>query len=39
MAKSVEVPMFESLVDNVMIEHLYGAAFEPPIADMGYARL
>ena len=37
--QSVEVPMFESLVDNVMIEHLYGAAFEPPIADMGYARL
>jgi crotonobetainyl-CoA:carnitine CoA-transferase CaiB-like acyl-CoA transferase len=31
--------MFESLVDNVMIEHLYGAAFEPREGQMGYARL
>jgi len=37
--QSIEVPMFESLVDNVMIEHLYGAAFEPPAGKMGYARL
>tara|TARA_B100001123_G_C15277379_1_gene1012672 strand:+ start:1 stop:1107 length:1107 start_codon:yes stop_codon:yes gene_type:complete len=37
--QSIEVPMFESLVDNVMIEHLYGAAFEPAIGSMGYARL
>lgn len=37
--QSIEVPMFESLVDNVMIEHLYGAAFEPPVGKMGYARL
>ncbi len=35
----LEVPMFETLVDYVMIEHLYGAAFEPPIAGLGYERL
>jgi crotonobetainyl-CoA:carnitine CoA-transferase CaiB-like acyl-CoA transferase len=37
--QAIEVPMFESLVDNVMIEHLYGAAFEPHEGQMGYARL
>ncbi|MFP6697282.1 MAG: CoA transferase [Alphaproteobacteria bacterium] len=31
--------MFETLVDYVMVEHLYGACFEPPIAQMGYERL
>ncbi len=35
----IEVPMFEALVDFVMVEHLYGAAFEPPIDQMGYARI
>lgn len=37
--QSIEVPMFESLVDFVMVEHLYGACFEPPIDSMGYARI
>jgi crotonobetainyl-CoA:carnitine CoA-transferase CaiB-like acyl-CoA transferase len=37
--QAIEVPMFESLVDYVMVEHLYGACFEPPIAQMGYERL
>ncbi|SLN67171.1 CaiB/BaiF CoA transferase family protein [Oceanibacterium hippocampi] len=37
--QAIEVPMFESLVDYVMVEHLYGAAFDPPIDQMGYARL
>jgi len=37
--QSIEVPMFEGLVDNVLIEHLYGAAFEPPEGKMGYLRL
>src|SRR5690606_3702445 len=37
--QAIEVPMFEALVDFVMVEHLYGAAFEPPIAQMGYERL
>lgn len=35
----IEVPMFESLVDYLMVEHVNGAAFDPPIAGMGYARL
>ena len=33
--QAIEVPMFETLVDYVMVEHLYGACFEPPIAQMG----
>jgi len=37
--QAIEVPMFEALVDFVMVEHLYGARFEPPIAKMGYERL
>lgn len=37
--QAIEVPMFECLVDFVMVEHLYGAAFEPPIGPMGYDRL
>ena len=37
--QAIEVPMFETLVDFVMVEHLYGACFEPPIDSMGYARL
>lgn len=35
----IEVPMFESLVDYLMVEHMNGAAFDPPIGEMGYARL
>ena len=35
----IEVPMFESLVDYLMIEHLNGASFDPPIGEMGFARL
>ena len=37
--QAIEVPMFESLVDYVMVEHLYGATFDPPIGPMGYARI
>jgi len=37
--QEIEVPMFESLVDFVMVEHLYGAGFVPPVDGMGYARL
>lgn len=37
--QAIEVPMFETLVDFVMVEHLFGAAFEPPIAGLGYTRL
>jgi crotonobetainyl-CoA:carnitine CoA-transferase CaiB-like acyl-CoA transferase len=37
--QAIEVPMFECLVDFVMVEHLYGACFEPPIDRLGYARI
>ncbi len=37
--QAIEVPMFETLVDYVMVEHLYGACFDPPIDQMGYQRL
>jgi crotonobetainyl-CoA:carnitine CoA-transferase CaiB-like acyl-CoA transferase len=37
--QSIEVPMFECLVDYVMVEHLYGATFDPPIDRMGYQRI
>jgi crotonobetainyl-CoA:carnitine CoA-transferase CaiB-like acyl-CoA transferase len=37
--QEVEVPMFESLVAWVMIEHLYGATFDPPIDTIGYKRV
>ncbi|MEX1036858.1 MAG: CoA transferase [Sneathiella sp.] len=37
--QAIEVPMFEAMVDFIMVEHLYGACFEPPIAKMGYERL
>jgi crotonobetainyl-CoA:carnitine CoA-transferase CaiB-like acyl-CoA transferase len=35
----IEVPMFEALVDFLMVEHLNGAQFDPPVGGMGYARL
>jgi crotonobetainyl-CoA:carnitine CoA-transferase CaiB-like acyl-CoA transferase len=31
--------MFETMVDFVLVEHLYGATFDPPIAPMGYSRI
>ena len=37
--QAVEVPMFETMVDYAMIEPLYGATFDPPIAQMGYERI
>ncbi len=37
--QAVEVPMYETLVDFMMVEHLYGATFDPPIAQMGYERV
>ncbi len=37
--QEVEVPMYETLADFMMVEHLYGATFDPPIAQMGYERV
>jgi formyl-CoA transferase len=37
--QAVEVPMFETMTHFVMAEHLYGAAFEPPLTPPGYVRL
>jgi crotonobetainyl-CoA:carnitine CoA-transferase CaiB-like acyl-CoA transferase len=35
----VEVPMLECLVSFVMVEHLSGATFDPPLAPPGYVRM
>jgi len=37
--QALEVPMFESVVAWVMVEHLYGAAFVPPLDRAGYRRI
>jgi len=37
--QAIEVPMFESLVDFMMVEHLSGESFIPAAGSMGYARL
>lgn len=37
--QSIEVPMFETMVAFNLVEHLRGAAFEPPEGPFGYERL
>ncbi|MFZ5779834.1 MAG: CaiB/BaiF CoA transferase family protein [Pseudomonadota bacterium] len=37
--QEVEVPMFETMVQFVLGDHLQGHAFVPPAGPMGYARL
>ena len=32
----VEVPMFESFTSFMLVEHLYGATFEPPVSHVGH---
>jgi len=32
----VEVPMFESFTSFMMVEHLYGHTFEPPVSKLGH---
>ncbi len=39
LGQAVEVPMFESLVSYVMVEHLYGESFVPAIDTAGYKRV
>ena len=37
--QAVEVPMFESLVAWMMVEHLYGETFQPALDSPGYKRV
>ena len=37
--QELEVPMFETMVNFVMAEHLWGMNFVPPIGSAGYKRL
>ncbi|MSR00165.1 MAG: CoA transferase [Gammaproteobacteria bacterium] len=37
--QELEVPMFETMVNFVMAEHLWGMTFEPPKGKPGYVRL
>jgi crotonobetainyl-CoA:carnitine CoA-transferase CaiB-like acyl-CoA transferase len=37
--QEVEVPMFESVVAWIMVEHLYGETFVPPVETAGYKRV
>ena len=37
--QNIEVPMFETMVSFNLVEHLRGAAFEPPEGPFGYERL
>lgn len=37
--QSIEVPMFESMLQFVLGEHLGGATWDPPIAAMGHSRM
>jgi crotonobetainyl-CoA:carnitine CoA-transferase CaiB-like acyl-CoA transferase len=37
--QALEVPMFETLAAWVMVEHLYGQAFVPPLDSPGYKRI
>ena len=35
----IDVPMFESMADFVLIDHLGGLTYDPPLDNGGYARL
>jgi crotonobetainyl-CoA:carnitine CoA-transferase CaiB-like acyl-CoA transferase len=37
--QAVEIPMFETMVSYLMVEHLYGATFTPPESEIGYTRV
>jgi crotonobetainyl-CoA:carnitine CoA-transferase CaiB-like acyl-CoA transferase len=37
--QSIEVPMFETMTQFVLADHMGGAAFVPPLGAMGYRRL
>ncbi len=37
--QAIDVPMFESMAEFVMGDHLYGRTFEPPLGPTGYVRM
>lgn len=37
--QSIEVPMFESMAQFIMGDHLYGLTFDPPMGPAGYVRM
>ena len=37
--QTIRVPMFETMVSFLLIEHLRGAALVPPQGELGYKRL
>ena len=37
--QAIEAPMFESMAEFVMGDHLYGETFEPPLGPVGYVRM
>jgi crotonobetainyl-CoA:carnitine CoA-transferase CaiB-like acyl-CoA transferase len=39
LGQKVEVPMFETMLQYVWSDHLYGATFVPPVTRPGYPRL
>lgn len=37
--QAIEIPMFETMAQFVMGDHLYGLTFEPPLSRAGYVRM
>jgi crotonobetainyl-CoA:carnitine CoA-transferase CaiB-like acyl-CoA transferase len=37
--QAIEVPMFETVAQFVLSDHLGGSSFDPPIGEMGYGRI
>jgi crotonobetainyl-CoA:carnitine CoA-transferase CaiB-like acyl-CoA transferase len=37
--QAIEVPMFETMTQFVLSDHMYGQTFDPSLADAGYVRL
>jgi crotonobetainyl-CoA:carnitine CoA-transferase CaiB-like acyl-CoA transferase len=37
--QAIEVPMFETMTQFVLSDHMFGKTFDPPLADAGYVRL
>ncbi len=37
--QAIEVPMFETMTQFVLADHMGGGAFSPPLGELGYKRL